>query len=77
MIEDNGIGRERSAEIKRNKLGSQYFESKGTKLSGQRIHLLNETGYVNASLQIEDLKDDTGEAIGTKVILNLPLDYKS
>ena len=77
VIEDNGIGRERSAEIKRNKLGSQYFESKGTKLSGQRIHLLNETGYVNASLQIEDLKDDTGEAIGTKVILNLPLDYKS
>jgi ligand-binding sensor domain-containing protein len=77
VIEDNGIGRERSADIKKNKLGSQYFESKGTKLSGQRIQLLNETGYVNASLQIEDLKDDTGEAKGTKVTLNLPLDYKS
>ena len=76
VIEDNGIGRERSAEIKKNKLGSQYFESKGTKLSGQRIHLLNETGLAKASIHIEDLKNETGEAKGTKVTLQLPLDYK-
>ena len=76
VIEDNGIGRERSAEIKRNKLGSQYFESKGTKLSGQRIQLLNDTGYTNASIKIEDLKNGTGEPEGTKVTLKLPLDYK-
>ena len=77
VIEDNGIGRERSAEIKKNKLGSQYFESKGTKLSGQRVQLLNDTGYTNASIQIEDLKNTSGEAQGTKVTLKFPLDYKS
>jgi ligand-binding sensor domain-containing protein len=77
IIEDNGIGRERSAEIKRNKLGSQYFESKGTQLSGQRIQLLNETGHPKASIQIDDLKKETGEAEGTRVILKLPLNYES
>ncbi len=76
VIEDNGIGREKSAEIKKNKLGSQYFESKGTKLSGQRIHLLNETGHAKASIRIDDLKNERGEAKGTKVTLKLPLDYK-
>ena len=76
-IEDNGIGRERSAEIKRNKLGSQYFESKGTQLSGQRIQLLNETGHTRASIRIDDLKKDNGESEGTRVILKLPLDYET
>ena len=77
IIEDNGIGRERSAEIKRNKLGSQYFESKGTQLSGQRIQLLNETGHTKASIQIDDLKKSTGEPEGTRVTLKLPLDYQT
>ncbi|HET6721721.1 MAG TPA: histidine kinase [Chitinophagaceae bacterium] len=77
IIEDNGIGRERSAEIKRNKLGAQYFESKGTQLSGQRIQLLNETGHTTASIQIDDLKKNTGESEGTRVTLKLPLDYQT
>lgn len=77
IIEDNGIGRERSAEIKRNKLGSQYFESKGTQLSGQRIQLLNETGHSRASIQIDDLKKETGEPEGTRVTLKLRLDYET
>ena len=77
IIEDNGIGRERSAEIKKNKLGAQYFESKGTKLSGQRLQLLNETGHTRADIQIDDLKKDNGEADGTRVTLKLPLDYQT
>jgi sensor histidine kinase YesM len=77
IIEDNGIGRKRSAEIKKNKLGSQYFESKGTKLSGQRIELLNETGHTRATIQIEDLLNKDGVAAGTKVILKIPLDYET
>jgi two-component sensor histidine kinase len=77
IIEDNGIGRERSAEIKKNKLGSQYFESKGTQLSGQRIQLLNETGHARASIQVDDLKTETGESEGTRVTIKLPLDYET
>jgi len=77
IIEDNGIGRDRSAEIKKKKLGAQLFESKGTKLSGQRIHLLNETGHTKANIRIEDLKNENGNALGTKVILDIPLDYET
>jgi len=76
VIEDNGIGRERSAVIKKNKLGAQYFESRGTKLSGQRIKLLNETGYAGAAIQIYDLQEN-GEAKGTRVILKIPLHHQN
>jgi len=76
VIEDNGIGREHSAEIKKNKLGAQYFESRGTQLSGQRIKLLNETGYEGASIQIDDLKEN-GEAKGTRVTLKIPFNHKT
>ena len=76
VIEDNGIGREKSAEIKKNKLGAQYFESKGTQLSSQRIKLLNDTGYTGAAIEIDDLKEN-GMAKGTRVTLKIPLDNKN
>lgn len=71
VIEDNGIGRQRSAEVKAQKLGAAHFDSKGLTLSQQRIHLLNrngEAGYV----KIEDLYDDN-VATGTRVLIYLPL----
>jgi ligand-binding sensor domain-containing protein len=77
IIEDNGIGREKAAEIKKNKLGARYLESKGTKLSEQRLQLLNESGQTRAKIHFEDLKSGAGEAAGTKVILEFPFDYKS
>src|SRR5690606_14141010 len=39
IIEDNGIGRKRSAVIKEQKLGSAQFASKGTLLSEKRIQI--------------------------------------
>jgi LytS/YehU family sensor histidine kinase len=76
VIEDNGVGREKSTQIKKSKLGAQYFESKGTRLSEQRLHLLNETGHAKTRIHIEDLKNENGEAAGTRVVLQLPLDYQ-
>jgi ligand-binding sensor domain-containing protein len=37
-IEDNGIGREKAGQIKKQKLGSHHFESKGTDLARQRSY---------------------------------------
>ena len=71
VIEDNGIGRKKAAEIKAQKIGASHFESKGLTLSRQRIELLKakgEAGYV----KIEDLYKSQ-EATGTRVSVHLPL----
>jgi ligand-binding sensor domain-containing protein/two-component sensor histidine kinase len=72
IIEDNGIGREKAAHIKKQKLGSQYFESKGTDLALQRMQLLKESGASSAELVFEDLYNSTGDATGTRVIIKIP-----
>lgn len=75
VIEDNGIGRERSAAIKEQKIGAMHFESKGTKLSEQRIRLLNTSGNP-AELGYTDLYNDAGEVAGTRVTIRIPLQKK-
>ena len=74
VVEDNGIGRKRSAEIKAKKLGAGHFESKGLALSRQRIAHLNSPGKT-ASVEIDDLAEN-GEATGTRVSVFLPLTKK-
>jgi LytS/YehU family sensor histidine kinase len=74
VIEDNGIGRGKAAAIKEQKLGSHHFESKGTDLARQRIQLLQASGAMSANLDIEDLVNKNGEAIGTRVIIRIPMD---
>ncbi|HEY0042708.1 MAG TPA: histidine kinase, partial [Flavisolibacter sp.] len=70
-VQDNGIGRTRSSEIKAHKIGASHFESKGLKLSQQRILLLSSEGRAG-SVKIEDLYEN-GEPAGTKVFISLPL----
>jgi LytS/YehU family sensor histidine kinase len=71
-IDDNGIGRERSAAIKAGKIGAGYFESKGMTLSQQRIETLNQQLKENLSIYIEDRKNAEGQATGTSVIITIP-----
>lgn len=73
IIEDNGIGIEKAAVIKKQKLGAQYFESKGTSLTRQRILLLKKSGIFNAGLKVTDVKNNMEESIGTKVEIRIPL----
>ncbi|MBC7850433.1 MAG: histidine kinase [Chitinophagaceae bacterium] len=73
IIEDNGIGRERSALIKAQKLGAQYFNSKGTQLSEQRIKLLNTNDGRIAKVEFVDLKNHEQNSCGTRVIIQIPL----
>jgi ligand-binding sensor domain-containing protein/anti-sigma regulatory factor (Ser/Thr protein kinase) len=71
VVEDNGIGRKKSAEIKAQKLGAVHLESKGLKLSQHRISLLQLNGK-KGSVKIEDLYENN-EATGTRVSIQLPL----
>lgn len=71
-ITDNGVGRERAAELKSKSASPN--KSLGMKLTENRLAILNERSAWNASVVIEDLHDHYGEAAGTKVILTIPVD---
>lgn len=77
VIEDNGVGRKKAAEIKNNKMGSARFESKGTKLALQRIEVLNRERAGSASIETIDLYDEAGNATGTRVIVKLAADLNT
>jgi len=71
-IRDNGVGRKISSEInqKRNKLHNSFATSANQK----RIDLLNETYKKLLSVEIIDLYEKE-TAIGTEVIVKIPLNY--
>jgi hypothetical protein len=71
-VKDNGIGREKAAAIKAQKLGAQHFASKGTELAQHRVALLRQSG-IDATIQTIDEHDAEGQASGTKVIISIPL----
>lgn len=75
-IEDDGIGREKAAEIKKQKLGAEQFESKGSILSAQRIKILADQYPGTASVKISDNQNEKGEATGTVVRITLPSNLK-
>lgn len=71
IIEDNGVGREKSAQIKAGKIGTEHFTSKGIGLAQQRIESLKALGINTASIVTTDLYDDNGLAAGTKVEITI------
>lgn len=74
IIEDNGIGRKRSAWIKEQKLGANQFASRGTLLSEKRIQILNQQFSNMAQIETIDHYDQGQKSIGTSVIITLPMD---
>lgn len=74
IIEDNGIGRKRAAEIKAGKFDAQKHESKGMKISQERIDLVRLQTDQSTDIRIEDLYDESGNANGTRVTVTLPLE---
>jgi ligand-binding sensor domain-containing protein len=67
-IDDNGIGREKAAELK----SSMHIEyqSRGMQLSRRRAELYN------IRQEIVDKKDEQNTAAGTKIIISIPLELK-
>lgn len=77
-IIDNGIGRAASKKSKKN---SMKKESYGLNITQNRLGLVSLVYEIRASSRIIDLYGDDAKAIGTKVIIELPIlnnnDYES
>jgi ligand-binding sensor domain-containing protein len=71
IIEDNGVGRARAAELK----SKQVLKNKshGMQITEDRIAIINRIHHINAACTVEDLLDATGRAAGTRVVIDLPL----
>lgn len=71
-IVDNGIGRKKAAEIKAKKR-TQSRKSMGIQITGDRIAMINHLYNTKASANTIDLEDDHGKALGTKVLIRIPV----
>ncbi len=73
IVEDNGIGREKADAIKQSKHSTMLHESKGIKITQERIELLKFQTKNDVSITISDNLSVSNEALGTKVTLTLPI----
>jgi tetratricopeptide (TPR) repeat protein len=69
IIADNGIGREKAAELKSRSNGKQ--KSFGLKITTERLALFNNEKAVYSFYKTEDVLDSNGNIAGTMVILNI------
>jgi len=67
IIEDNGIGREKSAELKTK--NQQIGKSMGMKNIDDRLRILNKMNNTNMEVRVMDLNNG---ATGTKVEVSIP-----
>ena len=71
-VKDNGVGREKSA-LLRGKSASKHT-SYGTKVTAERIELINKIYKTNTNVTTEDVKKEDGEVSGTLVTIKIPYD---
>lgn len=71
IIEDNGIGRERSKEFKKNRV--QQHKSMGMSITQERLDILNSSLNSKLNAEIVDLYEN-GQPAGTRVRLIIPLE---
>jgi len=69
-IEDDGIGREKAQEALLQQ--DKGHKSLATVITRERIESLNSRSKQKITLDIIDLKDERGEAAGTRVVLRIP-----
>lgn len=69
-IEDDGIGRERAEELKKQK--KQLHKSFGMMLTKERLDLLNSTVDGRLNVTVVDLKDEKSNPTGTRVEILIP-----
>lgn len=66
QIEDNGVGRKKSSEIK--ETSNSLHKSTALEVTRERLQFLSSE---KSSIEITDLEDKSGRSLGTKVILRL------
>jgi sensor histidine kinase YesM len=69
VITDNGIGRQKAGEM--NSKTAEKEKSMGLKITADRLALLNSEKGRHTSYEITDLRDEKGNAGGTRVTLNI------
>ena len=72
IIEDDGVGREKAREYKRQ--NNTTHRSIGMEITMKRLMALKKNENIPAGITIIDLKNKNGEALGTKVIVSVPID---
>jgi tetratricopeptide (TPR) repeat protein len=70
-IEDNGIGREAAHELRKKRQANH--NSLGTRITTSRLELVNALYGTDLKTQYTDLKNDKGEAVGTRVEIHIPI----
>jgi streptogramin lyase len=71
VIEDNGIGRVRSAELRKSQM--EHRKSEGMQITADRIALINKIYQIHTEVDVIDLKHEDGTAAGTRVVIHVPL----
>ena len=69
-IEDNGVGRQKAFELQQRSVYKS--KSLGLKITEERLKLLSKELH-RQLIQITDLKNQAGEALGTRVTVNIPI----
>ena len=69
VIEDDGVGREKAAEMKSKSAESE--KSLGLKITTERLALLNQENNFSTFYKIEDVLNENGEVGGTRVQLKI------
>jgi len=75
IIEDDGIGRQRAAQLKSKRISAHT--SVGLKVTEERLQLISERTGKAASATVIDNFDEAGQPAGTKIIVCLPLMTKN
>lgn len=74
-ITDNGIGFDKSKEMK--EMSVSIHKSMALDITKKRLEMMENVTNKTSQLDIEEVKDLEGNTVGTKVILNLPIQYNS
>lgn len=72
---DDGIGINKSRELKENSV--TVHKSLALEITRKRLEVIQAVTSKNSSVEIIELSDVAGKASGTKIILNLPIQYAS
>lgn len=74
VVEDNGIGRAASKKI--NQWREKEHNSIGMEVTKERLEILNVTYNRNFNVEVIDLHNEDGDAIGTRVVLYIPIEVE-
>ena len=72
-IEDNGIGREASEQLRTGKIATH--EKQGLRIIDERIKIINDMFGAGITYTFSDLSDDNGQPSGTRVLMSMVLQH--